>query len=271
MLINKLDVYGRGWTELVFQGRNQLYGAYQLRRGSEKYLFRALLAGAGLFLAAVAGIWYSGNRSDEVVHEVKIPPMAQPPVFTPEKPRPEPPKAVERSKPAPKVATKKYVAPKVVPDQLAVNPPPAMKELEHTQIGQIDIDGKKGDDNAIVKNEGENGSGGIGTDDGIHGMATIEVMPEFEGGLQGWAKYLQRNLRYPETAVNNETQGRVTVTFIVEKDGSLSDIRVLSGIGSGCDEEAIRVLKKAPKWTPGIQNGHPVRVQYTLPINFRLN
>ena len=99
----------------------------------------------------------------------------------------------------------------------------------------------------------------------------VEVMPEFTGAQTAWARYLQENMRYPTLAREKNIQGKVQLSFIVEIDGSLSEIKVLKGIGGGCDEEAIRVLKNSPQWKPGIQNGMPVRVSYTMPISFKLS
>jgi len=100
---------------------------------------------------------------------------------------------------------------------------------------------------------------------------TSEVEPEPVGGLQTFYKYLGKNIKYPKRARQFDVQGRVIVTFVVEKDGSLTDIKVLKGIGSGCDEEAVRVLAKAPNWKPGKQRGVPVKVRRTIPIIFNLN
>lgn len=98
--------------------------------------------------------------------------------------------------------------------------------------------------------------------------AHFEKTPEFPGGVSAFYLYLGNNLKYPEEARINKTTGRVVIGFIVEKDGSLSNFKLLKGIGSGCDEEAIRVLKASPKWQPGFQNGKLVRTAFTLPISF---
>ncbi len=98
----------------------------------------------------------------------------------------------------------------------------------------------------------------------------VEQMPEFPGGEEALYKYLAGNITYPQMAKESGIQGRVYVTFIVEQDGSISDVRVLRGIGGGCDEESIRVVKAMPKWKPGKQRGKPVRVQYNLPVKFSL-
>lgn len=98
----------------------------------------------------------------------------------------------------------------------------------------------------------------------------VEEMPEFPGGTAKLLEYIHNNLKYPMEARENGIQGRVFVGFVVEKDGSISNVKVLSGIGGGCDEEAVRVVQSLPKFNPGKQRGNPVRVQYTLPIVFQL-
>jgi len=96
----------------------------------------------------------------------------------------------------------------------------------------------------------------------------VEKVPEFPGGLAEFGRFLSMNIKYPQDAVKNHIQGRVYLTFVVETDGKLSDIKVLKGIGGGCDEEAVRVLTLSPNWTPGIQNGKPVRIAFGVPISF---
>ena len=99
----------------------------------------------------------------------------------------------------------------------------------------------------------------------------VEQQPEFPGGTDAMLHFLQTNLRYPAEAREAGIQGTVFVTFVVEKDGDISDVRVLRGIGGGCDEEAVRVVKEMPAWEPGVQRGEKVRVQFNLPIRFKLN
>jgi len=98
----------------------------------------------------------------------------------------------------------------------------------------------------------------------------VESMPAFPGGEAALYKYLAENIKYPQMAKESGIQGRVFVTFVVERNGSVTDVRVLRGIGGGCDEEAIRVVKGMPQWTPGKQRGKAVRVQYNLPVKFTL-
>src|SRR5258705_4606801 len=97
-----------------------------------------------------------------------------------------------------------------------------------------------------------------------------EVMPQFPGGDNGLFQYLKKNVVYPALAKVQKTQGRVYIEFIVERDGSVSHVKVTRGIGGGCDQEAVRVVAQMPKWAPGKMKDNPVRVQYTLPVKFTL-
>ena len=97
-----------------------------------------------------------------------------------------------------------------------------------------------------------------------------EVMPEPIGGMEAWNRYLNKNLKYPTPAKRMGVEGTVYISFIVNTDGSISDVELLRGIGAGCDEEAIRVITNAPAWKPGKQSSRPVRVKMRLPIKFRL-
>lgn len=106
--------------------------------------------------------------------------------------------------------------------------------------------------------------------DTIKDFTSVEFLPEFQGGMKGWGEYLSKTLKYPEEAKKNRITGRVILSFIVRKDGSITDIKVLRGIGGGADEEAVRVVAASPKWKPGIQKGRPVNVAYTMPIFFQL-
>ncbi len=98
----------------------------------------------------------------------------------------------------------------------------------------------------------------------------VEQMPEFPGGENAMFQYLGENMKYPRMAVENEIQGTVHITFVIERDGTITGIRIIRGIGGGCDEEALRVVRNMPKWNPGKQRGVPVRVQFNLPMRFIL-
>ena len=101
-------------------------------------------------------------------------------------------------------------------------------------------------------------------------LEKAEVMPEYPGGEQAMMKFVADNVKYPQDARDKEISGRVLVSFVVEKDGSIGDVKVVKGIGGGCDEEAVRVVNAMPNWKPGMDKGKPVRVSYMMPITFKL-
>lgn len=101
-------------------------------------------------------------------------------------------------------------------------------------------------------------------------FTVVEDSPEYIGGEEARIKFLTENIKYPEAARNTGIQGTVYITFVVEKSGRLNDVRVLRGIGGGCDEESSRIIKAMPRWKAGMQRGKPVRVQYNMPIRFSL-
>ncbi len=101
-------------------------------------------------------------------------------------------------------------------------------------------------------------------------VVIAEVMPSFAGGLEEFYKFVGKNLKYPAQARRIGVEGKVFVNFVVDKDGALSDIAVVRGIGAGCDEEVLRIIKMSPKWNPGLQRGNPVRVRMIMPITFKL-
>ena len=101
-------------------------------------------------------------------------------------------------------------------------------------------------------------------------FTSVEVEPTFPGGIVEFYRYLQTNVKYPPDARKNRLEGKVFVSFIVEKDGSLTNSAILKGLSTDIDAEALRVVNNSPKWKPGIQNGRPVRVQYSIPLSFKL-
>lgn len=108
----------------------------------------------------------------------------------------------------------------------------------------------------------------LGDEPDVH--VIVEKMPEFPGGIAAMMNYFGKSIRYPLAAREQNIQGRVFLNFVVEKDGSISNVVVLRGIGGGCDEEAVRVVQEMPKWNPGLQNGKAVRVSFNLPVRFGL-
>ncbi|MFD2163179.1 energy transducer TonB [Paradesertivirga mongoliensis] len=100
---------------------------------------------------------------------------------------------------------------------------------------------------------------------------SVEVMPEFPGGIQRFYQYIGQSYKYPAAAVKARVSGRIHIQFVIEKDGSVTDVKVLKDLGYGTTEEAVRVIKRSPRWKPGIQKGKKVRVLYTLPLNLQLS
>ena len=265
--MSKLDIFKLEWIDVVFAGRNKSYGAYELRKDNSKTTSKALLIGSLLFVGLVSMPliirYISGILPDntEEFKQTEVVLAAPPPIDkdTPPPP-PEPPK--------PKVDQVRFPPPVVVPaEKVRDEEPPTVEELKKADPGQKTIEG---DPNAEIKIDEPAGNSEVTEDNSIRDFASVEVMPEFQGGQAGWGRYLSKTMKYPSIARENNITGRVIVSFVVEKNGDLSDVKVLRGIGGGCDEEAVRVLKAAPAWKPGIQNGRPVRVAYTMPIFFQL-
>lgn len=274
MLGDNLNIYKLEWLDIVFAGRNKEYGAYELRKNNPKNLRKALFYVLGVFfLVIIAPIVYDvilGIRitEEETYKQTDIELMPPPPIDK-STPPPPPPAAP----PPPQVDQIKFPPPVVKPDEQVVEEEvPTVDELAKADPAQKT---QEGDPNAEVNIDEPTGDGPIGAEitesEGVVDVAFVEQNPEFPGGQDAFAKHLQRNLRYPPLARENNIQGRVYVSFVVERDGSLSDIKIERGIGGGCDEEALRVLRITKGWKPGIQNGRPVRVKYTLPIIFQLS
>jgi protein TonB len=257
----KLDILKDQWLEIVFEGRNKVYGAYELRKSNPKTTVRALIIGSVLFGFAIAAPLLinmipkgdDDTTLDQKIVTVKLPPKEQPKENIP----PPPP-------PPPKVDQVKFVKPVVAKAEEITEEPPKIVELEKKKIGAETI---KGDPDAELTVEPVgNGPADIVDDNNIYNTAGIEVKPDFPGGMAKFYKYVGNNYRTPE---EEGLAGKVYVTFVVEKDGSLTDIKVVRDIGYGTGKEAIRVLKSCPKWNPGEQNGKKVRVLYSLPITIQ--
>jgi protein TonB len=271
MFGSKLDILNQQWIDVVFSGRNKAYGAYELRKENPRNTNKALIIGVAAFVLLISfktiinAIEGFIPKADEKVKvtEVVLPP---PPVNEQQKPPPPPPEP-----PKPKIDQVRFPPPVVKPDnEVQEKDPPTVKELEVADPGQKD---QKGDPNADIRIDEPVGNSDVKqvVEENPNQIFTaVEQAPNFPGGDGAFGKYLQKNMRYPAIARENNVQGRVVLTFVVERDGSLTDIKVLRSLGSGTDEEAVRVLKASPKWKPGIQNGRPVRVQYSIPVNFTL-
>jgi len=256
----KLDIYRGRWIDMVFEGRNKSYGAYELRKKNPRTALIALVIGAFAFTALLAIPVFWPDSEDEVEEKVTMVDMAKlappPPPDKPLVPPPPPPP------PAPKIDEVKFVKPKVVEKEKVVEEIKTIEELKDKNVGAKDIEGR--DDGKIVIDEpsGEGDKDAKIVDDN-QVYTAVEVKPDFPGGMAKFYQYVGKNFRVPE----EDIKGKIFVQFVVEKDGSLTDIKVVRDLGFGTGKEAERVLKNCPKWKPGIQNGRPVRVLYSLPIS----
>ncbi|HWZ03262.1 MAG TPA: TonB family protein [Mucilaginibacter sp.] len=274
MLIPKFDLYNPEWLELVFEDRNKAYGAYDLRHNYANNMVRAMIItflGVGLLCGATIVF----KTIPPIVHVTQVDLTQKPPVIPPpvkaekriEPPAPAKPLKVEP--PAQPVSTTRLVTMVVQPDNKITEEPPKTTEITGA-IGQTTTKGTDGVSNAPLTTAPA-GTGTQPTDDSVHPDFGLDVMPEPVGGEKAWSKFLSKNLRYPSQAQDDGISGKVIVSFIIEKDGTLSNITVIRPAGNGFDEEALRVLKLAKAWKPGMQNGQAVRVKYMLPVNFQLN
>ena len=258
----KLDLIKDQWLEIVFEGRNKVYGAYELRKSNQKTTLRALIIGSVLFGLAIAMpllINMIPDSQDDTSLDTKITTVKLPPKEKPKENIPPPPP------PPPKVDQVKFVKPVVAKAEEVVEEPPKIVEIKDKKLGAETI---KGDPDAELTVEPVgNGPADIVDDNNIYNTAGIEVKPDFPGGMAKFYKFVGNNYRTPEEL---ESSGKVYVSFVVEKDGSLTDIKVVRDVGFGTGKEAVRVLKSCPKWTPGEQNGKKVRVLYSLPITIQI-
>ena len=258
----KLDLFKNQWLEVVFEGRNKLYGAYELRKSNNKTIVRSLVIGAVIFAFLVSIPMLANllpDGSDDATLDQKITTVKLPPKEKPKENLPPPPP------PPPKVDQVKFVKPVVAKAEDVVEEPPKIKEIVDKKIGAETI---KGDPDAelTVEPVGNGPKDVVEEDNSIYNTAGIEVKPDFPGGIEKFYKFVGKNYQTPE---EEGLKGKVFVSFVVEKDGSLTDIKVIRDIGYGTGKEAIRVLKSCPKWSPGEQNGKKVRVLYSLPINIQ--
>lgn len=276
--MSKIDLISADWVDLVFEGRNKAYGAYRLRKSTTKRNILAMVAVVLLLIVAFI-ILTVKNFVDEQRAKVAMTQVAELTNYKqPEKKAEvkqkkvevEPERVLERVK-----SSIKFTAPVIKKDE-EVKPDEELKTQDElmstkTAIGTFDVKGNDDANGEILKakeviaepeppkHEEENKVFDI-----------VEQQPLFPGGPAALMKYLSENTKYPVVAQENGVQGRVTVQFVVEKDGSISDVHVLRGVDPSLDKEAVRVVKSMPRWTPGKQNGITVRVNYRVPVLFRL-
>lgn len=276
--MSKIDLISSDWVDLVFEGRNKAYGAYRLRKSTTKRNILAMVAVVLLLIVAFI-ILTVKNFVDEQRAKVAMTQVAELTNYDQPKKKAEvkqkkvevePERVVERVK-----SSIKFTAPVIKKDE-EVKPDEELKTQDElmstkTAIGTFDVKGNDDANGEILKakeviaepeppkHEEENKVFDI-----------VEQQPMFPGGPAALMKYLSEHTKYPVVAQENGVQGRVTVQFVVEKDGSISDVHVLKGVDPSLDKEAVRVVKSLPRWTPGKQNGITVRVNYRVPVLFRL-
>jgi protein TonB len=254
--------------DIVFEGRNHSYGAYMLRKVYQSIVWRSLLIGGAIFVLAfifMQIITTSTDKEEAVDVVADLANLPPPPPVDPNEPPPPPPPPAP---PPPKVATIRFVEMEVVKAEEAVEPVTRVEETENKQIAMETQEGVESEVDLGIDD-----SGPSVLDEGPkeeQPFVAVEQMPEFPGGISELGKYLQKNLRYPAQARNQNVQGKVFVAFVVGPDGTIKDVTIAKGIGYGCDEEAKRVVSTMPKWKPGRQSGRNVPVRYSLPISFTL-
>ena len=279
----KIDLYDPKWVEMVFAGKNKEYGAYQLRKGTSGRNIKALLilviaaALVGGFLAWKVIEQKQAEEQQAYMEAMELAKLQQQAKKEEKKKEPVKPK-VEMKKEIPVAReTQKFTAPVIKKDELV---------KEENQVKQMD----KLDDKVAVGTENKEGVKdrtveAVRNDIAVAApppppapkpeVATkifdvVEEMPSFPGGNGALMSYLNSNTKYPVVAQENGVQGRVIISFVVERDGSISDVRVARSVDPSLDREAQRVVKSMPRWKPGKQNGSAVRVKYTVPVVFRL-
>ena len=279
----KIDLYDPKWVDMVFAGKNKEYGAYQLRKGTSGRNIKALLilviaaALVGGFLAWKVIEQKQAEEQQAYMEAMELAKLQQQAKKEEKKKEPVKPK-IEPKKEIPVAReTQKFTAPVIKKDELV---------KEENQVKQMD----KLDDKVAVGTENKAGVKdrtveAVRSEIAVAApppppapkpeVATkvfdvVEEMPSFPGGNAALMSYLNSNTKYPVVAQENGVQGRVIISFVVERDGSISDVKVARSVDPSLDREAQRVVKSMPRWTPGKQNGQTVRVKYTVPVVFRL-
>jgi len=271
-MASHLNIFSDEWLEMIFQGRNKEYGGYLLRKLSSRRHMISMAIAIVIFVLAVSAP--SIIRSITPENEEKDVSVRTLTDIRLDKPKENVDEIVKALPPPPPLKNViKFTAPVIKPDEeVAEEEEPKMQQEvieSKAAIGSMDYDKGTDDPNAempdVMPTEDQQIVG-----ETMEPFLVVEQMPDFPGGESELYKFLEQNIKYPPMARESGVTGRVFIKFVVNKDGKISDITLLRGIGAGCDEEAIRVVKKMPTWKPGKQNGMPVPVWFTLPINFIL-
>lgn len=252
------------WEDIVFEKRNKEYGAYLIRKIYSKNVLLAVLI-TFLFLGAVFAYPKIAKffEKDEMstaddARKLKTVALDQPPPITPNQP---PPPKLDVPPP---VKTIKYVAPKVTTEEVPEEEIPTQEELKQVEVSDVTQEGEA----EVTFEEPVAEVADTGDDDKI--FTVVEQRADFPGGMEALYKFLNKNIRYPASARRMGVDGKVFVEFVVDKEGKISDIKVIKGLSADCDKEAIRLVEMMPPWKPGRQNGKPVKSKFVLPLAFKL-
>ncbi len=264
----------RDMLDIIFANRNRSYGAYLLRREYPATMRRALgwgmlLIGSFIFVPQLITALAAALPSENV-YDAEYVSMAPPPieVITP------PPPVIE-TPPPPSRSTIAFPPPLVVTNDQPEEAPTAVDVIldsdaevsSKTTEGDVDAPPDLGEVNTEVLYVE---APAPKEDNTTYDLAGVQKPPTFPGGEYDLLKFLAENIHYPAMARDAGISGNVAITFVVNKDGSVSDAQVLKDIGGGCGKEAMRVIALMPRWSPGEANSHPVKVRFTLPVRFRL-
>ncbi len=248
-------------NELIFANRNKGYGAYELRTDYTRRLGLAMV-GAIVLFAVVVGTPYVISKlgpEEEAADKVQIVEVNLDNFIEEEKPEEPPPPPEVIPPPQPQIETVQFVAVEASDDPVE-EPPPTQNDLSETTASTTTQEGEKIDAPPPPPPVEEE----------AFDLAAVQEQPEFPGGMAKMYQYLQSNTKYPDMEFDAGIQGKVFVEFVVEKDGDISDVKVRRGVSPGLDKEAVRAVKSMPKWNPGKMNGKPVKVRFTIPVDFKL-
>ncbi|MCI6618356.1 MAG: TonB family protein [Prevotella sp.] len=273
----KIDLIQDEWVDLIFEGRNKNYGAYRLRKGTTKRNIISIISVIVLAVIAFAAMAIK-NIVDENARKVAAQQVTELSTLNQPKKKAEvkqkkievePEKVVERVK-----SSIKFTAPVIKKDN-EVKPEDEIKTQDQLMenkaaIGSFDVKGNDDANGEVLKAKEVIAQPEPPKQEENKVFDVVEQMPSFPGGNSALMEYLHNNVKYPVVAQENGVQGRVVVSFVVEKDGSITDVRVVRSVDPSLDREASRVVSSMPKWIPGKQNGSAVRVKYNVPVSFRL-
>ena len=276
--MSKIDLISGEWTELVFAGRNQAYGAYKLRQGTGKRNVISIIAVVCLIIACQVGLTIKKAADAEAAKRaamnqaVELSKLEQPKKaeVKQKQVKVEPEKVVEQVK-----SSIKFTA-TVNKKDSEVKPEDELKTQDQimetkTAIGSFDVKGNDDVNGEVLKaKEVIAQPEPPKHEEESKVFDVVEQMPSFPGGNGALLEYLATHVKYPVVAQENGVQGRVIVSFVVERDGSITDVRVVRSVDPSLDREAARVVSSMPRWTPGKQNGSAVRVKYNVPVMFKL-